>query len=507
MSLLQARGLGHSAGTEQLFENLNFSFAQDSHVGLVGLNGTGKSTLLKILSGEIQPDKGELVKRRGLNLQYIPQFFPKKLEDLSLMDMIHEHARNEGQHLEDWQVEVALSNVGFRESHFNARCGRLSGGEANRALLARSLALDPDFLLLDEPTNHLDTEGIFRFQGLLAGLRLPFCIVSHDRELLDILTDETLFLRSDKAHHFRAPYTQARLELLKLDESARRSRDQDLRKLAQLEAAKKRMQLWAKVSAKNAPRYHAMITRVERQKENLTEVHIEKRSSIKAGAQLVDTKRIVGAINHDVTIPTGRVLYQVPEFVVKPGDRVAILGINGSGKTTFLQELVDAERNAADISNAIKFNPQVKLAYYDQELRELNDGETILNAVSRGVKISESEAVKELAIAGFTYQRVHSKVGELSGGQKARLMFLKIKLGAPNLIILDEPTNHIDVQGIEMLEQDLLDSNATIILVSHDRRFLQNVANRFFLINDSVLSEISDVQQYYDLLAQKRDSD
>jgi ATPase subunit of ABC transporter with duplicated ATPase domains len=205
--------------------------------------------------------------------------------------------------------------------------------------------------------------------------------------------------------------------------------------------------------------------------------------------------------NFSVTVGEGQELFLVEDFAVAPGDRVAILGRNGAGKTTLLQAIVQAFQSGPRAE--IKLHPRMVLGYYDQELRTLDANHTPFQHILQYCSQSVDRISAELIRAGFPHHRHHVPIRTFSGGEQARLHFLTLKLLQPTLMILDEPTNHIDVQGIEMLEEDLLASAGTVIFVSHDRRFVQQIASRFFLIHHGRLREIASIEPYYALLAQR----
>lgn len=502
IGLIQAVDISATIANQLLFENLSFSLRSNSRVGLVGTNGSGKSTLLKILGGIMQPDHGELVKRRDLHVEYVSQFVPPELKDTTLFAACFQNAEKRNADAQEWQVEIKLGLFGFEDKTFEIPFGDLSGGEANRALLARAMCADPTLLLLDEPTNHLDSEGIIHFEKLLhEKLKIPYCLVSHDRVLLDSCTTETLFLRDKRIYHFEVPFSDARIELENMDAAARHRRTLEIKEVDRLKAAALRMQRWASMSADNAPRYRAMLTRLERAKSHITFVSRDQAKDVALGSVKVRADSLVRVENLPVTVGDNHKLFDIDSFSISPGDRAVILGKNGAGKTTFLKHLVSAFNGQN--SSSIVFNPQVRLGYYDQELCLLNPARSLLEHFAKSTRLPETEYRKELVVAGFPFHQQDKKISELSGGERARLQFLTLKMLKPTLFVLDEPTNHIDVQGIETLEDEMLSAETTCLFVSHDRRFVQNVANRFFLIIDGNLREISGVEPYYELLNKK----
>lgn len=500
MTIIQMKNVSHAMGANPLFVDVSYSFADRTRVALVGQNGSGKSTLLKIMGKEISPDHGEITFQRGAKIEYVPQMVPMALRHVILKDALLQHVQELSAQVEEWQIDALLSQLHFRESQFGAVLGDFSGGEMNRAMLARALIVEPQFLLLDEPTNHLDSEGIIQFEEVLKEIEVPFCIVSHDRELLDRCTQETLFLRDQRLYHIRAPFSKARLELDRLDQAAADKRAAEIKEIDRLQEAATRLQAWARLSDKIAPRYRAMLTRVERAESSITFVTQERRRNLSLETQAVRANHVVTLRNLPVTVGDSRQLFAVEELMVSPGDRIAILGRNGAGKSTLLKALVEAYR--AGGAEGIKFTPQARLGYFDQELAELDPKKSLLDYVISKTEAPIPQVTKELISAGFPYHRLNTKIETLSGGERARLQFLTVKISRPTFLILDEPTNHIDVQGIEMMEGDLLESPGTVMFVSHDRRFVETVATRFCLIHEGKLREIESVEPYYELLAQ-----
>ena len=504
-TLVSVKNLTHAVGGDTLFSDLSFSFNSGSQAALVGSNGAGKSTLLKILSGEIDPQRGDLAIKKGARIEYIPQFVPQDLRATSLYQACADHLAEVNPAVEEWHIDELLTSMGFSHATYDVAMGALSGGEANRALLARALLVQPHFLLLDEPTNHLDSEGIAQFERMIKEhLKLPFLIVSHDRQLLDQCTNETLFLRDKRIYHFNTPFSDAKRDLAQADLALAEQRRLELNEIARLKHTAQRMQQWAKLNSDNAPKYRAMLTRLQRAEDNLTVLSKERKRALALRAGDIRANHALVVQDFEVVAGGVKSLFTAESFEIEPGDKIAILGRNGTGKTTFLRSIVAAFSNpdAVQGNGKIKFNPQVKLGYYDQELKLLDPSMTITQHITRNTEVPKGRIVPELVGAGFPFLHLDRKIETLSGGEKARLQFLTLKLRAPNLVIMDEPTNHIDLAGIEKLEEDILESSGTFIFVSHDRRFISHVANRFFLINGGRLQEIESVEPYYELISQ-----
>ncbi len=482
--LLQAKSVSHSLGDKRLFCDLDLAISVGDRLALVGHNGSGKSTLLSLLGGAVVPDSGEIAKKRGLVLAVVEQFLPVRLAPKSVVMAVAEMAPGQ----EHWRAEALLAQLGFTEVEFNLQVGALSGGQQNRLMFARALVVEPDLLLLDEPTNHLDLATLVLFEKLLCEFRGGFLLVSHDRAFLDGVSQQTLFLRDERLYRFSCPYTQAREELLMMDEAHARTRAAEERKIDALKASAKRLATWGKVYDNEdlARRAKSMEKRIDRLEEKKT--FVTRGSGLDLDLQLGDTRAKQIVAMEDLTIDiAARELFRVDDLVIRPGERVALLGHNGVGKTTFIKELVTAFSSEG---TKYRYSPQTSLGYYDQELDEVSGEETMLMFVRNRIQSDEQRIRQHLIKAGFPYSEHEKRVSRMSGGERARLLFVVLAMLRPNFLVMDEPTNHIDIDGKEQLEQQLLSSDATLLITSHDRRFLETVASRYLWINEGRLEEI-----------------
>ncbi|MCH2231148.1 MAG: ATP-binding cassette domain-containing protein [Crocinitomicaceae bacterium] len=494
--ILSFSKLSLSIGENNLLVDASFSFSKTTRCALIGTNGTGKSSLLKVLNAsndstiEVQ---GDVVKNRDAVVEYVPQFAPEELLTRTVFEAITLHMNEVRPQKEDWQVYALLDDIGIDSFIWDEKLENLSGGQINTVMLARSVIVDPDLILLDEPTNHLDTEGIIRFQFFMEQkLKIPFCIISHDRELLDMITKETLIIRDGELMYFGVPYTQAMEQLRLEDESKLKQYLNEGKEIKRLKETQEKMKNWVKGNSGLAARYQTIKKRIDDQEQNRTQVSKSDKRKLKLSDNDLRVKRLLGIESINVTTPDGRQLYSIENFFINKGDRVAILGKNGSGKSTLLNLLYSKNDN-------IKINPLVSIGYYRQDFSDMNK-ELSLTAYLEDLDLPDNVITSQLVSSGFPYKSHTKKIEKTSGGEKSRLKFLYLKLMDPNFYFLDEPTNHIDVQGIEMLELDILNSSSTFIMVSHDRRFIENVANRYFLIDNDVLREIHDPNEYYNSL-------
>ena len=512
MSLvLQAHSLGYSAGRRVLFDGLDLVIGSDDRLGLVGYNGCGKSTLLNMLAGDLAADRGHISRSRGLKLARVEQFLPAAMVELSLREALAEQVDA----AESWRADVELSRLGFTQSQMAQSIATLSGGQLNRLMLARALVSDPQLILLDEPTNHLDLATLALFEQVLASFSGALLIVSHDRAFLDRLCPTTLVMRDQKLYRFELGYTAAREELARMDVAAAERRASQDKKISQVRASAKRLAEWGSVydNESLARRAKSMFKRVERMEEEATFVSSGSPLDLELSVGGSKGKRMLTLEDLDVQVP-GKLLFKVAECVMRPGERIALLGHNGVGKTTLIKSILEqlalvenADARAGASSTSIRVSPQARLGYYDQELASFTDNagadsaassdQTLFEFVGRDIKRDDQGVVTALVAAGFEFEAHTTKVSSLSGGERARALFARLSMLKPNLLILDEPTNHIDIEGREQLEQQLLESDAAVLFTSHDREFVRTIAQRFWIVENGELLEEVSADQFF----------
>jgi ATPase subunit of ABC transporter with duplicated ATPase domains len=489
--LLQVSDLSHTAGERTLFEHLEMAVHAGDRLALVGHNGSGKTTLLELLSGVVAAEAGEVRRRRGLRLARVEQFLPQGLARHSLVEAVAAC----GPAQQHWRAEVLLGQFGFAESACGQAVGTLSGGEQNRLMFARALMSEPELLLLDEPTNHLDLATLVVFEAILNGYAGAFVLVSHDRTFLDSVTRQTVFLRDGRLYRFAMPYSEARQALDHMDQASARTRRAEEAQIDRVRDSARRLAEWGRAydSEKFARRARSMHKRVARMEEQKT--FVSDGSPLSLALELGDSRaRQIVAVEDLEVAAADRRLFGVDELIIRPGERVALLGHNGVGKSTFIRALV---RAAGGDDQRIRFSPQTVLGYYDQELDEVSGSESIMDFAVRRTERGEQNIRNALVQAGFPYPVHGNVVGNLSGGERARLLFLVLSLNAPNFLIMDEPTNHIDIDGKEELEAQLLAGDATLLITSHDRRFLTTIANRYLWIRDGAVTEVTDPAEFF----------
>lgn len=501
MILLQCHGLTHNAGTKPLFRDISFAINEGDKIGLVGHNGAGKSTLLNILSGQIDHDDGDISRRQDLHLEVVEQFLSDSLEDDSLLQCLTNKLPIDEQEFSSYKAEKLLQTLGFSDEELGFRVGDLSGGQQNRLMFARAVINEPNLILFDEPTNHLDMKTLVFFENYLQAMKTAFLIISHDRSFLDGVTSRTIFLRDERVYEFGAAYSEAKKTLADHDEAAAHKLKQEEKTIKQLTASAKRLATWGKVYDNEdlAAKAKMMEKRIEKLEAKKT--FVSRGSGLKLELDVKESRanRALQVEQHQIIAPDQKALFEIEDFYLRPGDRVALLGHNGAGKSTFIRQLVGAF--AAKATGSIRFNPQCELGYYDQELENFNPAHDLLSYLRDAChKGTETEYKSGLIHAGFQFKDHGKTIGMLSGGEKARLMFLSIRINQPNFLMLDEPTNHIDIQGKEELEAQILESNATVLITSHDRTFVDRIANRYVMISDGNLIELNEPEEFYRLL-------
>ena len=487
-------------GTQRVFEGVSFQL-DEARTALVGENGAGKSTLLKCLLGELDLMEGQIVRSRGLKIGYVPQETPPDLAPLTVREAL-ERALPVADGSEDWKVDVLLDEIGVSYETAQQLFGALSGGWQRLLLIAAAARLsEPDLLILDEPTNHLDLSNINTLERWLESERLPMLIVSHDREFLQRTTTRTLFLRSDGAHSFKVPFVEAREALLQRDAADAARRQLESKEIERLQKVAARYRVWGVKNDKFHKRAKATEKRIERIEADRTSAYSARERRLELHDGEMDAKVALRLQGLEVATPdAARRLFTIERFGVGMGDRIALLGINGSGKSTLLSLLADAFDPAVrhyDGAAPIRFNPQARLAYFDQRMADLPLRASLLDYVSSAEGATDRDANALLAKAGFAYMRIKGPIADLSHGERARLVFLRMKLTRPNLYLLDEPTNHLDIEGQEDLEAQLYASDSACVFVSHDRYFTRSVANRFVEIRKGRLVEIDDPEPFF----------
>jgi ATPase subunit of ABC transporter with duplicated ATPase domains len=477
---------------DPLFEDLNLTISKGDRIGLVAANGRGKTTLLECLSGVSEPTDGNIVRARALRVGYVTQYVPDHAYSQTLYDWVLNALPTEQAEFESWRVDVVLGDLSVPYELQHLPLSELSGGWQRTALLAAAWIKEPDVLLLDEPTNHLDLHRIGLLQDWLSGLPRDVSVVitSHDRAFLDATTNRTLFLRADRSRVFSLPFTVARAALDEADAADQRRFANDLNKAQQLRRQAAKLKNIGINSGSDL-----LVTKTKQLNERAAKIEAAAKSAhqdrrvgdIKLANSGTHAKALVTLEDVAVQTPDGRLLYKTGQKWILPGERIVLLGANGTGKTQLVKMI---QRSLTGNDGPVKCAPSVVPAYSDQHLSQFSDQHTPMTAVTGQFDIGDQRARGVLAGAGVKMQMQDTKIEALSGGQKARLAMLILRLRNPNFYLLDEPTNHLDIDGQEALEDELIAHDVSCLLVSHDRSFLRNVGNRFWLINNKKLEEV-----------------
>ena len=501
MTLINMRNLGVTLGTP-LFSELNLVVNAGDRIGLVAANGRGKTTLLRCMAGAMEASEGEITRAKGLTTGYVEQNVPEALMDRPLHAAVLEALSTDQQRSEGWRVDVALEQLEIPEALREKPLRQLSGGWQRFAMLARALVTEADVLLLDEPTNHLDLARISQLESWLNALprEMPVVIASHDRAFLDATTNRTLFLRPGESQIFPLSYTAAREALRETDTAEERRYQRDLKTAQQLRQQAAKLNNIGINSGSDLllSKTRQLKQRAEKLEGAAKPAHLERSAgAIRLANRASHAKVLVTLDDAIVATPDGRLLFKTGKQFIGKGDRIVLLGPNGSGKTALVTRLRAAIEHPDASPAGLKATPSLVLGYCDQALAELDDQETPMRAIARRFDVGDQRARTLLAGAGLAIEKQGRPIEKLSGGQKARLGMLVLRLTQPNFYLLDEPTNHLDIEGQEALEAELLDPQASCLIVSHDRNFVRNVGNRFWLIERKRLMELDGPEGFF----------
>jgi ATPase subunit of ABC transporter with duplicated ATPase domains len=477
-----------------LFQNLTLVIGDNDRLGLVAGNGGGKSTLLKCLAGSAEPTAGEIVRSRGLRIGLVEQDVPANLLDLPLAEAVRRALDPGEREASEWRVDVVLDEFDTPEELRDRPIRALSGGWQRLALIARAWVGEPDALLLDEPTNHLDLAKIQWLETWIndPARRVPMVIASHDRRFLDSCTNRTLFLRPELSRHFAHPYTRARQLLAEADAAQAARLANDTREADRLRRSANALKNIGINSRSDTAQKKSMqmAQRAEALEQALRPVHADRSGDIRLGNRGTHARVLMSMDDVTVRSPDGAMLFGTGRLTVFQGDRIVLLGQNGVGKSQFLGLLRRAIDQPDSISG-VRCSPSLVLGYLDQQMSQLPDGEAPFGFIAGTFRLGDQRSRSLLAGAGFPVERQLHPIARLSPGQKARLGLLALRLIEPNVYILDEPTNHVDIAGQERLEAEIIERGATCILASHDRSFVTAIGTRYLRIADGKMSEVN----------------
>jgi ATPase subunit of ABC transporter with duplicated ATPase domains len=469
-------------------------------IGLIAGNGGGKTTLLRCLAGHAEPTTGDIVRSRGMRVGYVEQDVPATLLNLPLAESIRRALPTAEHDSNEWRVAVVLDEFGSPAELHERPLHALSGGWQRLALIARAWVTEPDILLLDEPTNHLDLAKIQMLERWIAACRVPLVVASHDRQFLDACTNRTLFLRPGTSRIYAHPHTRAR-QLLGEDDAAQETKHaKEAREVDRLRRNANELKNVGINSGSDLllKKSKYLRERAVALEQTMASVHAERSGDIRLVNRGTHAKVMLAVAGVEVRAPDGRSLFRIGKLDIFQQDRLVVLGRNGVGKSQFVQLLRGAL--GADDVPGLRTSPSIVMGYVDQLMSHLPDAATPHGFIGDQFRPGDQRTVSLLAGAGFSMDMQRRPIAQLSPGQKARLGLLALRLTEPNFYLMDEPTNHVDIAGQERLEAEILAHEATCVIVSHDRAFVQAIGTRFLLIDGGKIVEVDTPDAFYRML-------
>ncbi|MEI2993986.1 MAG: ABC-F type ribosomal protection protein [Roseburia hominis] len=528
--ILSCQNISKSFGTDEILKNVSFHIEANEKAAIVGINGAGKSTLLKIIMQKETPDTGEVILAKDATIGYLAQYqdvsghrtiYEEVLDAKQNIIEMEERLRGmetqmntlTGQELETlldgyhrlshefellggytYRSEVTgiLKGLGFSESEFDRQMSELSGGQKTRVSLGKLLVTKPDVLLLDEPTNHLDMESIRWLEGFLMNYKGAVVIVSHDRYFLDRVVTKVVEIFQHQGFVYQGNYTEFAKKKAKIREDLLKQYYNQQREIKhQEEVITKLKSFNREKSIKRAESREKMLDKIERLEkptDENTDIHIVLEPDVTSGNDVLTVEHLRKAFGTHT-------LFDDLSFEIKRGERVALIGNNGTGKTTILK--IINELLLAD-GGTIVLGSNVHIGYYDQEHQLLHMEKTIFEEIADDYpQLNHTKIRNVLAAFLFTNDDVFKRIADLSGGERGRVSLAKLMLSDANFLILDEPTNHLDITSKEILESALNQYTGTVFFVSHDRYFINQTATRILdLTGGTIVNYIGNYDYY-----------
>lgn len=496
---------------KKVFENISGKIENLDRIGLIGVNGVGKTTLAKVLSGKEFSEKGKIVRSSGLKVLYIDQY-PEFNEKISVYDELFKTAlSNANNKVPDAVTKKALNKVGLVKGLWNQRAASLSGGEKTKLMLGKVLVSDFDLLILDEPTNHLDMESSQWLEKYLKNLKTTLLVISHDRFFLDNVVSKIWDLTPETLKVYKGNYSEYKVQKENELKNTMKEYEKQQLKIQNLEKAIEHRKNWYASAHKSAgqndfyrskAKKHASTMKAKKKElERLESNKIDKPKKATSPAFEIINKSAIDEKLPPVLVRIEnifknygrRILFKNSTFSISRKDKIALIGANGTGKTTLLKIIKGDDK---DFKGEVSVSPSVKIGYFSQELDSLNDENSILDDVLlAGTNIYEAR----MLLAGLLFRGddVYKKICNLSMGEKGRVAFAKLILSGANLLILDEPTNYMDIISREKIEDVLDEFQGSVIFVSHDRYFIRRIANKIIKIENQELKCYEGDYDYY----------
>jgi len=517
MAIVTLCDIHKSFGSEIVFDKLNLQLYQGEKVGMVGVNGSGKSTILKLITSQIAPDKGEVIKQKGLRIGYLAQeaSFDKgrtvieemhaELEGVfGLHDKIHKVSKEmeelegaalkrkmreydrllhkfelEGGYEYEIRIKVVLTGLGFEQNQFGDKVSSLSGGQLSRLGLAKVLMQESKLLLLDEPTNHLDLQATEWLEKFLSSYKGAEVVISHDRYLLDRIAEKIIEVGDRQAKVWKGNYSNylASKQVFEIERQRQyKQRAQMVERTVDFIARNKDQEGMRGTARGRKKR----LKRLLKENPDFLEKPREQKTISFSFSKSQSRSELVLRCEGLSKCFGDKKLFEALSFDILRGERFGITGPNGSGKTSFLKLAIGELEPSG---GTMRIGKNLSIGYLDQHSLTLDANRTVLEeALSAGPKLSAERVRSILGTFLFCGDEVFKKCGELSGGQQSRLMLCKLVLSEPDVLVLDEPTNHLDIRAREILEQGLAEYGGTIIAVSHDRFFLDRIAEKLLVM-------------------------
>ena len=528
--ILACHDISKAFGTDEVIQHASFHIEEREKAAIVGINGAGKTTLLRIIMGELEADSGEVILAKGRSIGYLPQnpdiegnrtIYEEVLSAKEglicmqeiLVSMEEKMSCLEGEALEglmesysrlnqeferegglSYKSEIVgvLKGLGFAEEEFSKHMQALSGGQRTRVCLGKLLVTKPDVVLLDEPTNHLDIGSITWLETFLLNYKGAVVIVCHDRYFLDRVVNKVVELDRHQVSVFSGNYSDYAMKKAQVREAQLKQYYNQQREIKRQEEVIAKLKSFNREkSIRRAESREKMLDKIERLEkpmEENTDIHLELEPRITSGNDVL-------RVEHLAKEYPGQTLFSDLSFEIKRGERVALIGDNGTGKTTILKiinGLVQAE------SGTLTLGTNVHIGYYDQEHQVLHMEKTLTEEISDEYpSLTNTEIRNVLAAFLFTGDEVFKRISDLSGGERGRVSLAKLMLSEANFLILDEPTNHLDITSKEILEQALNRYKGTVLFVSHDRYFINKTATRILNLTGQTLINYLGNYDYY----------
>lgn len=529
--LLACQNISKAFGTKEILHDVNFHINEKEKIAIVGINGSGKTTLLKIIMGEETPDNGQVIIAKDTTIGYLSQhqdisfdntiygeMLATKQYILDLETSIRKLEKNmkhaEGEELEkiletynrlsskydrdngysyESEITGVLKGLGFSPEDYDRHINTLSGGQKMRIALGRLLLTRPDLIILDEPTNHLDMPSISWLEGFLASYSGSVLIVSHDRYFIDRIVTKVIEIDNKKATIYHGNYTYFADKRTELRASMMKAYLNQQAQIKHQEAViTKLKQFNREKSIKRAESREKMLDKIDvldKPTEITSEMRLTLEPSVESGNDVLTVSHLAKSFGKEA-------LFTDLDFEIKRGEKVALIGGNGTGKTTILKMI---NHIVSKDAGTIALGSRVHIGYYDQEHQVLSLHKTIFEEISDAYPDLNNTKIRNvLAAFLFTGDDVFKKIEDLSGGERGRVSLAKLMLSPANFLILDEPTNHLDIQSKSILEDAIRSYTGTVLVVSHDRYFINRIATRILELKDQKLYSFIGNYEYYD---------